>query len=111
MSGSSPLAEVVTRSTGTLAEGFVAASKSESPLTRSTNVFEVGPDLIPRNGGERKRTVDEVSKADQDARKFGSWDLIEFQPIKESEFTFEPGTLVQSSIGCRARFFVMGEIS
>ena len=49
MSGSSPLAEVVTRSTGTLAEGFVAASKSELSLTRSTSAFDLGPKFEPPN--------------------------------------------------------------
>ena len=47
MSGSSPLAEVVTRSTGTLAEGFVAANWSASPFTRSTSAFDVGPKFEP----------------------------------------------------------------
>ena len=47
MSGSSPLAEVVTRSTGTGADGFSFASVSASPLTRSRSALEVGPALEP----------------------------------------------------------------
>ena len=47
MSGSSPLAEVVTRSTGTGVRGFSACSFSASSLTRSTSAFEVGPRLEP----------------------------------------------------------------
>ena len=47
MSGSSPLAEVVTRSAGIGAFGFSAASFAASSFTRSTSVFEVGPRLEP----------------------------------------------------------------
>ena len=47
ISGSSPLAEVVTRSTGTDAEGFSAFSFSTSSLIRSASALLVGPRLEP----------------------------------------------------------------
>jgi hypothetical protein len=47
MSGSSPLAEVVMRSTGILVDGFCAASCPASYITRSANAFEVGPRFEP----------------------------------------------------------------
>src|SRR5262249_27014655 len=47
MSGSSPLAVVVTRSIGTWADGFSFFRASTSPLTRSTNVLLVGPRFEP----------------------------------------------------------------
>src|ERR1700739_642060 len=47
MSGSSPLAEVVTRSTGTDADGFSAFSFSTSSVTRPFGPLLVGPRLEP----------------------------------------------------------------
>ena len=47
MSGSRPLAEVVTRSTGTGVDGFSACNLAASSLTRSISAFEVGPRLEP----------------------------------------------------------------
>src|SRR5262245_20989176 len=47
MSGSRPLAEVVTRSTGTGVFGFSAFSFSTSSLTRSASALLVGPRLEP----------------------------------------------------------------
>src|SRR5260370_13022642 len=46
MSGSRPLADVVTRSTGTAALGFSALSLSTSPWMRSIRDFAVGPALL-----------------------------------------------------------------
>src|SRR5205807_479221 len=47
ISGSSPLADVVTRSAGTAAEGFSAFNFSTSSLTRSFSALLVGPRLEP----------------------------------------------------------------
>ena len=47
MSGSSPLAEVVTRSTGIGVPGFSFASFAASPFTRSISSFDVGPRFEP----------------------------------------------------------------
>src|SRR5215813_7034642 len=47
MSGSSPLAEVVTRSTGIGANGFSVLSFSASSLTRSISGWLVGPRFDP----------------------------------------------------------------
>src|SRR6266566_2401444 len=47
ISGSRPLAEVVTRSIGTDAEGFSAFNFSTSSLTRSFSALLVGPRLEP----------------------------------------------------------------
>src|SRR5260370_42153484 len=47
MSGSRPLADEVTRSTGTAADGFSAFSFSTSSLTRSFRALLVGPILEP----------------------------------------------------------------
>src|SRR5262249_7854922 len=47
MSGSSPLAEVVTRSTGTAAVPFAFFRASAPAVTRSTSAFEVGPRFEP----------------------------------------------------------------
>src|SRR4030081_90386 len=47
MLGSRPLAELVTRSMGTEAEGFSAFSLSTSSLTRSISALLVGPRLEP----------------------------------------------------------------
>ena len=47
MSGSRPLPEVVTRSTGTGADGFSFLSLSTSPLTRSASALLVGPRFEP----------------------------------------------------------------
>src|SRR5260370_35994215 len=47
MSGSRPLPAVVTRSTGTAADGFSAFSFSTSSLTRSFRALLVGPRLEP----------------------------------------------------------------
>src|SRR6185437_2486764 len=47
MSGSRPLADVVTRSAGIGVFGFSAASLVASSFTRSTSAFDVGPRLDP----------------------------------------------------------------
>src|SRR5262249_10516718 len=47
MCGSRPPAEVVTRSTGTAAEGFSCLSLSTSPCTRSISALLVGPRFEP----------------------------------------------------------------
>ena len=47
MSGSRPLAEVVTRSTGIGVPGFSLASLAASPLTRSISAWLVGPRFEP----------------------------------------------------------------
>ena len=47
MSGSRPLAEVVTRSTGIGVDGFSALSFSASSLTRSISAWLVGPRFEP----------------------------------------------------------------
>ena len=47
ISGSSPLPDVVTRSTGTAADGFSAFSFSTSSLIRSASALLVGPRLEP----------------------------------------------------------------
>ncbi len=64
MSGSSPEAEVVTRSTGIGAFPFAARRSSTDFVIRSMSAFEVGPRLEPAGGASRRsrsarrRTVD-----------------------------------------------------
>src|SRR5665213_4433181 len=47
MSGSRPLPDVVTRSTGTAAAGFSCFNASTSPLSRSASALLVGPRFDP----------------------------------------------------------------
>src|SRR5215472_5646606 len=99
MSGSRPLAEVVTRSAGIGVFGFSSASLAASSFTRSTSAFEVGPRLDPAEfaalygaGTVLVASFGSVSVV-ADGRPWKYLSLVKFWPISA-----EPITLPSFSI-------------
>ncbi len=98
-SGSRPLADVVTRSTGTGAAGFCAARVAASPFTRSISVFEVGPLFEPPEfaalygaGTVFVESFGSVSVV-AEGRPWKYFSAVKFCPISS-----EPTTLLSRSI-------------
>ena len=90
MSGSRPLAEVVTRSIVTGAAGFSCFSLSTSPLTRSISALLVGPKVRAHGidgvvgDGRRLGRVLGIGPSVADGRPWKYLSLVNAWPISSS---------------------------